>query len=142
MSHAVEEENKPQEPGPSKTETLDGAAKRIKLGNDVAQECVTVKSTRYSYNLKPHHATCLSTRGKQTTMSKEDIIEEHFFSILNNKICSDILNIPNNYDLEQLSRKRFFVLIWKIMEISPTICHFWTLYCSSTLYTFIRGSRD
>ena len=43
MSHAViEEENKPQEPGPSKTEALDdGAAKRIKLGDDVAQECVT-----------------------------------------------------------------------------------------------------
>ena len=125
LSHAVKEENKPQEPGPSKTETLDdGAAKRIKLGNYVAQECVTVKSTRYSYNLKTHLATCLSTRGKQTTMSKEDIIEEHFFSILNNKICSDILKIPNNYDLEQLTRKRFFVLIWKIMEISRTICHF------------------
>ena len=40
FSHAViEEENKPQEPGPSKTEALDdGAAKRIKLGDDVAQE--------------------------------------------------------------------------------------------------------
>ena len=49
FSHAViEEENKPQEPGPSKKEALDdGAAKRIKLGNDVAQECVsnTIKSS-------------------------------------------------------------------------------------------------
>ena len=38
-------------------------------------------------------------------MTQEDVIEEHFFSVLNNQICADILKIPEKYNLEELTRE-------------------------------------